>query len=577
MNLKKNILALAIVTTLSACGGSSGTDEPPVVVTPNTAPTDIALSNSSVAENTTAGVVGTLSATDADSGDTFTYTIDDERFAIAGDELALATDVMLDFEQVQSIDVNVTVTDSSSNAFSKALTIDVTDLLDTYAFNSKFIDGDSAVSYSGQVARHVLIAELNNYIGNQLKADLDDGTLTTRDAVIAQLDKFFRTTEEQYDNFPITFMADTKQNFITDISSSHKNLVGKLAGNDSGGQEKDWNNGDFAGWGLKGSITPTELIDVFFGQLADNAEVHLTGAVRQSITGDDISEIYLNEDGTDLKQLIQKFLLMGITYSQATADYLGEDTEGKGLTTDNISQDGGTKAYSKLEHQFDEGFGYLGATRDYLAYNDNEIAAKVSSDEDGRSDWNGKHDSDGDGLYDLTSEVIMGNAANAAKRDRGTASGAAPTDYSTDIMEAFITGRNIINENAGMALSDDQMAALLAQRDIAVAGWEKAIAATVVHYINDVNADLASFGTEDFNYADLAKHYSELKGFALGLQFNPYSAITDVQFEQIHALFANKPALDTAENVTAYQADLMTARDIIEAALSFDAENTQNW
>ncbi len=316
---------------------------------------------------------------------------------------------------------------------------------------------------------------------------------------------------------------------------------------------------------------------MFFGQLADNAEQHLNGVVRQSVTGADIGEIYINEDGTDLKQLIQKFLLVGITYSQAMGDYLGEDTDGKGLTTDNIGQDGGTKAYTKLEHQFDEGFGYFGATRDYLAYNDNEIAGKVTSEEDGRSDWNGKHDSNGDGLFDLTSEVILGNAANAAKRDRGSVGNAAATNFTKDIMEAFLAGRNIINENAGSALTDEQMTSLLEQRNIVADGWERAIAATVVHYINEVHGDLDNFDTVDFNYADTAKHYSELKGFALGLQFNPYSSITDEQFEQIHALFANKPALDTAENVTAYQVDLITARGIIAEALSFDAENVQNW
>lgn len=575
MNFKKSILSAAIIIAtinLTACGGSSSD---PIKPETNTAPTGISLSNTSVAENTPAGVVGTLSATDANSGDTFTFSISDERFAINGSELALASDISLDYEQVQTIDVDVTVTDSGSLTFSKTLTIDVTDLLDTYTFDSKFIDGDSSVSYSGQIARHALIAELNHYIGNQLQAELDDGTLLTRDDVINKLNKYYRTTELQYDNFPITFI-DAKQKFITEISGSPKNLNGKMAGNDAGGQEKDWKT-EFAGWGAKGSTTPEALIDVFFGQLADNAEQRINGVVRQSVTGEDITKVYLNADGTDLKQLIQKFLLVGITYSQATGDYLGEDTDGKGLTTDNIAQDGGTKAYSKLEHQFDEGFGYFGAARDYLAYNDNEIAGKVSSGEDGRADWNGKHDSNSDGLFDLTSEVILGNAANAAKRDRGTVGNTAATNYTKQIMEAFIEGRKIINDNAGVTLTDAQMVSLIAQRDIVVDGWERAIASTVVHYINETHADLADFGSTEFNYVNAAKHFSELKGFALGLQFNPYTKITDVQFQEIHDLIADKPVLDTVENVAAYQVDLITARDIIKSALSFDEENVQNW
>lgn len=574
MNLRKSALTLAIITTLSACGGSSDDKENPVVEVPNTAPTDIALNNASVAENAMAGVVGNLSATDADSGDTFTFTVDDTRFVISGDELALASNVAFDFEKNTSIDINVTVTDSSANTFSKALTIEVTDLLDTYAFNSKFITGESSVSYSGQTARLALIAEFNHYITNQLKGELDNGTLSTRQDVLDKLNKYYRTSEVQWDGFAITFM-DAKQKFFTDISS-YKSLNGKMAGNDAGGQEKDWNNGAFAGWGVKGSITPEGLMDVFFNQLADNAEEHLNGVVRQAVTGGDITEVYLNSDGTDLKQLIQKFLLMGIAYSQSTADYLGEDTEGKGLTTDNIAQNKGTKSYTNLEHQFDEGFGYFGATIDYLAYNDNEIAGKVSSDEEGRSDWNGKHDSNSDGEFDLLSEVIIGNAGNAAKRDRGTVNNTNPTDLSTQVMEAFIAGRNIINENVGTALTDQQMTDLITQRDIAVDGWERAIAATVVHYINDLRSDLTTLGTTDFNYAKAAKHFSELKGFGLGLQFSPYSKLSDAQFEQIHTLFGDKPVLDIVD-VEAYRADLLTARDIIATALSFDTENVEGW
>jgi hypothetical protein len=581
MNFQKNILASAILitTTLTACGGSSSDSTPTTPTTPvvtNSAPTDVSISNASVDENTAAGVVGTLSATDADSGDTFTFTVDDERFAVNGAELTLASDAVLDFEQTTSIDVSVTVTDSGSLTFSKTLTIDVVDLLDTYAFNSKFVDGESSVSYGGQIARQALIAELNHFIGNQLQDELDNGTLLTRTDVINKLNKHYRTTEEQYDNFPITFI-EAKQAFITEISGSHKNLSGKMAGNDTGGQHKDWNNGGFSGWGAMGSTTPEGLVDTLFGMLADNAEQHLNGVVRQSVTGEDITKVYLNTDGTNLKELIQKFLVVGITYSQATDDYLGHETDGKGLTTDNVGQDKGTATYSTLEHQFDEGFGYFGATRDYLAYNDNEIAGKVSTDEDGRSDWNGKHDSNADGAFDLKSEVIFGHAANAAKRDRGTAGNTAPTDFTKQIMDAFISGRKIINDNAGMALTEAQMTSLKAERDIVADGWERAIASTVIHYINDTHADLENFGTDSFDYVNLSKHFSEMKGFALGLQFNPYSKITTEQFQQIHQLFAEKPALDSAANVDTYQENLMTARDILESALSFNAENVANW
>lgn len=571
MNIKKSALSLAIISSLllTACGGS-GSDTSTPKVEENTAPTNITLSNMSVSENSLAAALGNLSAVDANTGDTFTFSVSDERFTVSGNELALAEGVMLDFESEPTINIDITVTDSGSKTFTKSLTIAVTDVLDTYTFDSKFITDESSVSYSGQIARHTLIAELNHYIGEQLKADLDDGTLLTREAVINKLNSFYKTSAEQYDNFPITFMADTKQKFLADISGSLKNLTDKIAGNDSG-QHKDWDTA-FAGWGATGSTTPEGLIGIFFDQLADNAEQHINGIVRQSVTNEAITDIYLNTDGTDLKQLIQKFLLMAVTYSQGTDDYLDNADAGKGLNSDFIQD--GSKAYSVLEHQFDEGYGYFGASREYLAYNDNELSGKAG--ESDRADWNNNHDTNADGEFDLTSEVNFGNSVNAAKRDRGTVGNTMPTDYTKQVMEAFLEGRKIINDNAGVALTTEQFTALLAQRDIIVDGWERAIASTVIHYINETHADLANVGTSEFNFTDAAKHFSELKGFALGLQFNPHTNITDLQFEELHTLIGNKPVLESTD-VAAYQQKLIMARGIIASALSFDAENVENW
>lgn len=580
MNINKSILTLAIISslTLSACGSSDSDSAPKEEV--NTAPTNITLSNTSVEENSIAATLGNLSAVDANSGDTFTYSVSDARFSVSGNKLSLAAGVMFDFETETTVDIDVTVTDSASAAFTKTITIEVTDILDTYSFMSKVENGVSSVSYGGQIARHVLIAELNHYIGNQLDDDLkpQNAVLTTRQQVLDKLNTFYKPTTEQYPDLAISFLDNAKQGLIAQISNSSKDLNGKIAGKDGADsdQHKDWST-EFVGWGAKGSTNPDALITNLFNQLADNAEIVLGGASRISATDDTITKVYLNTDGTDLKQLIQKFLLMAVTYSQGTDDYLDNTRDDGGLNVDNIGgAKEGTKAYTALEHHFDEGFGYFGASREYLAYNDNELSGKVSSDEDGRSDWNKNHDTDGDTTLDLTSEFNFGNSVNAAKRDRGTAGNTAPTDYTKVVMEAFITGRKIINDNVGSALTADQSTALLAQRDIIVSGWEKAIAATVVHYINDVHADLAKLDTDDFSYQDAAKHFSELKGFALGLQFNPHSPITDEQFAEIHTLIGDKPVLDSV-NVAAYQVDLMAAREILATALSFNAENVTGW
>ncbi|MES1245462.1 MAG: cadherin domain-containing protein [Acidobacteriota bacterium] len=100
----------------------------------NEAPTDIALSNATVAENQAAGTaVGNFSTTDPDVGDTFTYTLaagvgstDNGSFTIVGNQLRTAA--MFDFETKSSYSIRVRSTDSGGLFFEKVFTITVTNL-----------------------------------------------------------------------------------------------------------------------------------------------------------------------------------------------------------------------------------------------------------------------------------------------------------------------------------------------------------------------------------------------------------------------------------------------------------------
>lgn len=572
---KKSLLSVAIIAAtfgLTACGGSSSSSTPDPVIPPtNSAPTDITLSAANVEENAIGAEVGTLSATDADSVDTFTFAVDDDRFEVDGATLKLSAEAALDFEQEASVTVNVTVTDSASATFSKDITVNVDDLLDYYDFESKIIAGESAVSYSGQVARQLLINDLTQLISNELSdaTTFDtNGVFANREAIMSALNSYFDV--EDYDvasqRVLLTQTTPEGQATLAEISSSSKDLVGKIAGNDATGQHKDWNNGDFEGWGEKGSTTPEALVRTLFGMLADNAQTQLDGTVRQDPFGNDITNISLTSDGRDLKQLIQKFLLMSINFSQGVDDYLDNDIDGKGLLSDHTGVD---DAYTSLEHQFDEGFGYFGAARDYLNYTDEEVSIKG-----GRGDWQLYHDTNGDGTIDFNSEYNFGQSTNASKRDLAAV---VATDFSADAMNAFLQGRQLLNDTAGTALTEAEATELYSYRDTAVSAWEKAIAATVIHYINDVSGDLAAIGTDDFSYSDAAKHWSEMKGFALGLQFNKNSALSDEDFTQMHSLMGDVPVLVGDVEVAAYLADLRTARDLLEASYGFDAENVAGW
>jgi hypothetical protein len=102
----------------------------------NVAPTDIVLDPVNVLEQQPVGtVVGTLSATDADAGETFIYSLvpgdgaeGNSNFSIVGNELRTAA--VLDYETHPAYSVRVRVTDSLGATFEKWFTIGVTNVID---------------------------------------------------------------------------------------------------------------------------------------------------------------------------------------------------------------------------------------------------------------------------------------------------------------------------------------------------------------------------------------------------------------------------------------------------------------
>jgi hypothetical protein len=263
-----------------------------------------------------------------------------------------------------------------------------------------------------------------------------------------------------------------------------------------------------------------------------------------------------------------------------------------------VSIQEGSKNYTEAEHNFDEAFGYYGAARDNNFYTDLEARAKS-----GRDGWkNGYYDTDGNGLIDPRSEFNFGNAQNCAKRDVGSADNTNPTDLSTEAMDAFLAGRQILSNAANLgSLSSDEEVALAGHIKTAALAWEKCIAATVIHYINDVTTDMGNFSGGNFadvdNFTDLGKHWSEMKGFALGLQFSPFSpfrdeSVTAVDLNDLKTIlsdFGDAPVLangsqngvaattDTDSAIAAYLGNLEAARQTLETAYGFDAENVAGW
>ena len=123
--------------TVQVSDGQGGTDTQALAVTVanvNEAPTDLALSANTVAENAANGtVVGTVSGTDSDTGDTRTYSLTDNaggRFAINSStgQITVANRSLLNYESVTSHNLTVRVTDSGGLTYDETFTINVTDV-----------------------------------------------------------------------------------------------------------------------------------------------------------------------------------------------------------------------------------------------------------------------------------------------------------------------------------------------------------------------------------------------------------------------------------------------------------------
>jgi hypothetical protein len=429
-----------------------------------------------------------------------------------------------------------------------------------YNFESRFEDG-SSVSYSGQTTRHALISALKSYMDGLRDAVATNGVFSEGD-LTAILNVFFDCTEDICGGEDITISGPValKQRTISEISSG-KNLVDKIAGNDAVGQHKDWST-DLVGWG-DAMNSPELLVRAWFTQVEQNAINISNGEFSTAPNGENIVRPELTATGLDYTQLTQKFLLGALAFSQGADDYLDDTDEGKGLLTDNETAVEGKK-YTALEHNWDEGFGYFGAAQDYLDYTDDEIAGK-----DGREAYQGAHDSDGDGRIDVVSEYNWGHSVNLAKRDRGHS-----TDLTKEAYMAFYQGRKLI-ATAGGNLNEDQFTELQGYRDIAVMTWEKAIAATVIHYINDTLSDMDS--GDLYNFESHAKHWSEMKGFALSFQFNPRSPVTDEVFAQVHTRFGTAPALPGDVSFEDYRTGLLEARALLGASYGFHMADVETW
>lgn len=345
------------------------------------------------------------------------------------------------------------------------------DVYADYPVTVKAYEGSktTSVSYTGQMARHTLHDSLKKLISKGADAATTNAYFAATDegrAIIAPASK---------DGFAV------KQTQVDEISKG-KNLAGKAYKG--------------AIFGFPGNMTGVEILEFMLAKAAatENGFDPLTGY--------------------DYIQLVSKFAMGAVFYNQAVDNYLDEKLEAGTKPNSKPYKDGA--AYTGKEHVWDEAFGYFGAPAHALTLSAADVynIAKQKPEAFAKADYNG------DGVVDLKTEMTYAHAYYAASFDKG-----GKTDYLHTIVQAYVDGRKLITAANGEDLTDSQRQQLKAYADVIKTNWEKVIAEAVFKYAGSVYADLAKLeqavaNNEDASklYRTYAKHWGELKGFAMALE-----------------------------------------------------------
>ena len=169
-----------------------------------------------------------------------------------------------------------------------------------YAFENEA--GDSTVSYSGQIARHAIISSLKAYMSD-MGGQIVDGAYVPENVeqVVSDLSFRFDCPEDTCSDLS-SGVDNAVQATIGDISTG-KNLVGKIAGNDSATDYQDWTDGSsFKGW--EGAESPEALVRSWFEDMGAIAfDQFSTGTYALDPAGNAIEKPYITSTGLDYVQL----------------------------------------------------------------------------------------------------------------------------------------------------------------------------------------------------------------------------------------------------------------------------------
>ena len=329
-----------------------------------------------------------------------------------------------------------------------------------------------STSYTGQVARHVL--------HNSLKKLAGKGNGNPNPELKATMMSYYSSKDEGRKIIDPTSKGEfkVKQTMVDEISKG-KNLKGKT---------------------YKG------LVNGFPGQMS-GPEVFEFLIDKASSSNKGFDPV----TGYNYPQLISKFMMGAVFYSQAVDNYLDEKMGADNKPNNKPYKKGAH--YTGKEHSWDEAFGYFGAPAHAMALNAKQ-AYGIAKRKDIKV-----ADANGDGVVDLKTEMTFAHAYYAADSDK------AGTKYMHTIVDAFIKGRQLIRDADGAALTDQQRAKLMSYVKVIKTNWERVIAEAAFKYAGSCYKDLEklrtiveSNGDASKAFAAYGKHWGELKGFLMALE-----------------------------------------------------------
>ena len=330
----------------------------------------------------------------------------------------------------------------------------------------------NSTSYTGQVARHVL--------HNSLKKLAGKGNGNPNPELKATMMSYYSSKDAGRKIIDPTSKGEfkVKQTMVDEISKG-KNLKGKT---------------------YKG------LVNGFPGQMS-GPEVFEFLIDKASSSNKGFDPV----TGYNYPQLISKFMMGAVFYSQAVDNYLDEKMGADNKPNNKPYKKGAH--YTGKEHSWDEAFGYFGAPAHAMALNAKQ-AYGIAKRKDIKV-----ADANGDGVVDLKTEMTFAHAYYAADSDK------AGTKYMHTIVDAFIKGRQLIRDADGAALTDQQRAKLMSYVKVIKTNWERVIAEAAFKYAGSCYKDLEklrtiveSNGDASKAFAAYGKHWGELKGFLMALE-----------------------------------------------------------